>query len=176
MRADMWTSCGHLSGLHLHSLLLWHGWNLVDGHVCESFWLLLSNSYPAVLLQLKSDDRPPHVVTVLMQELSANNENDWAEHLVGEMVEGAASFKHSQDAMHILKESLALSCFGEEFVREQLKAGQDGLHHCLAATFDCVCSVDKASVSCSRSSIIMGWLSSGCMQDSMQTCCMPLPK
>jgi len=73
------------------------------------------------------------VVTVLMQELSANNENDWAEHLVGEMVEGAASFKHSQDAMHILKESLALSCFGEEFVGEQLKAGHYGLYHCLAS-------------------------------------------
>lgn len=86
-----------------------------------------------MLLQLKSDDRPPHVVTVLMQELSANNENDWAEHLVGEMVEGASAFKQSQDAMHILKESLALSCLGEEFVGEQLKASHDGLNHCLAA-------------------------------------------
>lgn len=72
-------------------------------------------------------------MTVLMQELSANNENDWVEHLVGEMVEGASAFKHSQDAMHILKESLALSCLGEEFVGEQLKAGHDGLNHCLAA-------------------------------------------
>jgi len=70
---------------------------------CESFQLLYSHSYPAVLLQLKSDDRPPHVVTVLMQELSANNENDWAEHLV------------------------ALSCLGEDFVGEQLKAGHNGL-------------------------------------------------
>lgn len=94
---------------------------------CESFQLLYSHSYPAVLLQLKSDDRPPHVVTVLMQELSANNENDWVEHLVGEMVEGASSFKQSQDAMHILNESLALSCLGEDFVGEQLKAGHNGL-------------------------------------------------
>ncbi len=86
-----------------------------------------------MLLQLKSDDRPPHVVTVLMQELSANNENDWVEHLVGEMVEGASAFKQSQDAMHILKESLALSCLGEDFVGEQLKAGLDGLYHYLAA-------------------------------------------
>jgi len=78
---------------------------------CESFQLLYSHSYPAVLLQLKSDDRPPHVVTVLMQELSANNENDW----------------QSQDAMHILNESLALSCLGEDFVGEQLKAGHNGL-------------------------------------------------
>ena len=76
-----------------------------------------------------------------MQELSANNENDWAEHLVGEMVEGAASFKHSQDAMHILKESLALSCFGEEFVGEQLKAGHDGMYHCLAAVLCAVLCV-----------------------------------
>ncbi|KAL0055672.1 hypothetical protein WJX82_003065 [Trebouxia sp. C0006] len=99
-------------------------------HVGESFEQNL------VELMLKSDDRPPHVVTVLMQELSANNENDWAEHLVGEMVEGAASFKHSQDAMHILKESLALSCFGEEFVREQLKALDSELSRSSKAGFD----------------------------------------
>ncbi len=133
--------------MQLHILLCWCGWKVVGGHVCESFWLLLSKLYPAVLLQLKSDDRPPHVVTVLMQELSANNENDWAEHLVGEMVEGAASFKHSQDAMHILKESLALSCFGEEFVGEQLKAGHNGLYHCLAAVLCAVlCCASSSNV------------------------------
>ena len=137
------------------SLLLWFGWKLVGGHVRESFWLLLSHSYSAVLLQLKSDDRPPHVVTVLMQELSANNEFDWVEHLVGEMVEGAQAFKQSQDAMHILKDSLALSCLGEEFVREQLQAGHYGLNHRLAAcivccamqqppAFACACSVTDA--------------------------------
>ena len=76
-----------------------------------------------MLLQLKSDDRPPHVVTLLMQELSANDENDWAEHLVGEMVEGAPYFKHSPDAMHMLKESLALACLSKEFVEQQLGVG-----------------------------------------------------
>ncbi len=76
-----------------------------------------------LLLQLKTDDRPPHVVTVLMQELNANGENDWVEHLVGEMVEGAPHFKHSPDAVHILKESLGLACLEEDFVREQLKVG-----------------------------------------------------
>ncbi|DBA74033.1 TPA: hypothetical protein ACH3X1_010851 [Trebouxia sp. C0004] len=99
-------------------------------HVGESFEQHL------VELMLKSDDRPPHVVTVLMQELSANNENDWVEHLVGEMVEGASAFKQSQDAMHILKESLALSCLGEDFVGEQLKALDSDLPRPSKAGFD----------------------------------------
>lgn len=71
-------------------------------------------------MQLKPDDRPPHVVTVLMQELSNNEETEWVEHLVGEMVDGAAHFRHSPDAMHILKESLALPCLREDYLEEQL--------------------------------------------------------
>ena len=74
-----------------------------------------------VLLQLKADDRPPHVVTVLLQELSSNNENDWVEHLVGEMVEGAGQLSKSPDAIRILKESLALTCLSEDFVKDQLQ-------------------------------------------------------
>ncbi len=104
-----------------------------------------------------------------MQELSANNENDWAEHLVGEMVEGAASFKNSQDAMQILKESLALSCFGEEFVGEQLKAGPNVLLGCftLYCIFQqsplsaCACSVTHAGeLVCSKHyhGLVILWL------------------
>lgn len=55
-----------------------------------------------------------------MQELSANEETEWVEQLVDEMVDGAGLLKSSPDAMHILKESLALPCLGEAFVKKQL--------------------------------------------------------
>lgn len=83
-------------------------------HVGESFEQNL------VEIMLRPDDRPPHVVTVLMQELSANEETEWVEQLVDEMVDGAGLLKSSPDAMHILKESLALPCLGEAFVKKQL--------------------------------------------------------
>ena len=74
----------------------------------------------ALWLQLRADDRPPHVVSVLMQELSTNEETEWVEHLVGEMVDGVGHLRNSADAMHILKESLALPCLEEKFVEDQL--------------------------------------------------------
>ena len=63
-----------------------------------------------------------------MQELSTNEETEWVEHLVGEMVDGAAHFRHSPDAMHILKESLALPCLREDFLEEQLAVSSCSLH------------------------------------------------
>ena len=80
-----------------------------------------------VRLQLRPDDRPPHVVSVLMQELSTNEETEWVEHLVDEMVDGAGLLKSSPDAMHILKESLALPCLGEAFVEKQLGVRPDSM-------------------------------------------------
>lgn len=71
-------------------------------------------------LQLKSDDRPPHVVSVLMHELSGYNETDWAEHFINEMVEGAPGFVHSPDALNILKEGLSLPCFDQDFIEAHL--------------------------------------------------------
>lgn len=91
----------------------------------------------AFWLQLRADDRPPHVVSVLMQELSTNEETEWVAHLVGEMVDGVGHLRQSADAMNILKESLALPCLDEEFVEEQLGVSADlllqdsikGLYH-----------------------------------------------
>ena len=60
-----------------------------------------------------------------MQELSTNEETEWVEHLVAEMVDGVSHMRHSPDAMHIMKESLALPCLGEEFVEEQLGVSPD---------------------------------------------------
>ena len=76
-------------------------------------------------LQLRPDDRPPHVVSVLMQELSTNEETDWVEHLVGEMVDGVSQLKHSPDAMHIMKESLALPCLREVFFEQHVEVSPD---------------------------------------------------
>ena len=87
-----------------------------------TLWTQCLNS-AVTLLQMKPDDRPPHVVTVLMQELSVNGENDWAEHLLGEMVEGVSQYANMPEALLILKESLALPCLTEETVREHLKVG-----------------------------------------------------
>lgn len=82
-------------------------------------FIALTNA-TAFWLQLRADDRPPHVVSVLMQELSTNEETEWVEHLVGEMVDGVGHLRQSADAMNIVKESLALPCLDEEFVEEQL--------------------------------------------------------
>ena len=76
-------------------------------------------------LQLRPDDRPPHVVSVLMQELSTNEETDWVEQLVAEMVDGVTHLRHSPDALHIMKESLALPCLRDVFFEEQLGVSPD---------------------------------------------------
>ena len=91
-------------------------------------------------LQLRPDDRPPHVVSVLMQELSTNEETEWVEHLVAEMVDGVSHLRHSPDAMHIMKESLALPCLGEEFVEEQLGVSSELLQALSLQFRFCFCS------------------------------------
>lgn len=60
-----------------------------------------------------------------MQELSTNEETEWVEHLVAEMVDGVSHMRHSPDAMHIMKESLALPCLREVFFEEQLGVSPD---------------------------------------------------
>lgn len=91
----------------------------------------------AFWLQLRADDRPPHVVSVLMQELSTNEEVEWVAHLVGEMVDGVGHLRQSADAMNIMKESLALPCLDEELVEEQLGVSADLLlQHCTQASYN----------------------------------------
>ena len=93
----------------------------------------------AFWLQLRADDRPPHVVSVLMQELSTNAEIDWVENLVGEMVDAVGHLRQSADAMNIMKESLALPCLDEEFVEEQLGVSADLLlQHCTQASYNII--------------------------------------
>ena len=80
-----------------------------------------------------------------MQELNTNNEVDWVEHLVGEMVEGVPEYPHSAEAMNIMKESLALTCLSEEFVKEQLAVGQASITLAVPPETQLICMFSSCS-------------------------------
>lgn len=77
-------------------------------------------------LQMKHDDQPPHVVSVLMHKLNAHTEDEirWLESSVSEMVAEVASFLHSPQAMRILKETLPLGCLGSSFLEKKMQVSQ----------------------------------------------------
>lgn len=71
-------------------------------------------------MQLKSDDRPPHVIACLTKNLSAYKEYEWLETITTEMVDGATLLKAFSEAMGVLRDTLALSGISEEFFEAQL--------------------------------------------------------
>ena len=74
------------------------------------------------LLQLRPEDKAPHVISLLLQKLNTQtaDEAEWLTHTVAAMVEAAPNLPHSEQAMGVLKDSLTLEYLKPEFVQEQL--------------------------------------------------------
>ena len=79
-------------------------------------------------MQLKPDDRPPHVIALLTKNLSAYKEYEWLETITTEMIEGASLMKTHSEAMGILRDTLALSAISDEFFEAQLAVRS--MYHC----------------------------------------------
>ena len=79
-------------------------------------------------MQLKADDRPPHVIACLTQHLSAYKEYEWLETITTEMIERANLLKAFSEAMGVLRDTLALSGISEEFFEAQLPVRR--MDHC----------------------------------------------
>ena len=79
-------------------------------------------------MQLKPDDRPPHVIALLTKKLSAYKEYEWLETITTEMIEGASLMKTHSQAMGVLRDTLALSAISDEFFEAQLAVRS--MDHC----------------------------------------------
>lgn len=72
-------------------------------------------------MQLKTDERPPHVIQVLTEQLNLYEEFDWLETITMELVDGSHHLKAHWEAMIIVKATLALSGLSAEFFETQIK-------------------------------------------------------
>ena len=88
------------------------------------------------MLQLQAEDKPPHVVSVLLDKLNVGTEDEleWLEHSVKEIVTGTPAFMHSRQAMGVLQDSLGLDFLSKGFVETQLKVSPS-----------CCCQLDEAT-------------------------------
>lgn len=84
-----------------------------------SLWLTCLDFDILCFLQLKIDDRPPHVISVLTEQLNYYEEYDWLETITAEMVEGASLLKNFSEAMAVLQDTLALPGLTEDFLAAQ---------------------------------------------------------
>ena len=87
----------------------------------------LDSTVGCTVLQLQDEDKPPHVVAVLLDKLNVGTEDEteWLEHSVAEIVMGVPAFLHSPQAMSVLQDSLALEFLSKPFVQKQLLVSLD---------------------------------------------------
>lgn len=104
--------------VHVLKLDLVISWKCLPAHTAVAVTLTLTM---CGVVQLKTDDRPPHVISVLTEQLNVYEENDWLETITAELVDGASHLKAYWEAMLVVKATLSLSGLSETFFEEQIK-------------------------------------------------------